>query len=80
MYHALIEQMTMPDIDALSFDERLGLLVDRELTERDSKRLKTRLQTGQTAPSGVYRRYRLSASPRPRQGPHDALSHVPVGP
>jgi DNA replication protein DnaC len=44
MYHALSEQLTMPAIDTLSFDERLGLLVDRELTERDSKRLKTRLQ------------------------------------
>ena len=43
MYHALLEQMTMPDIDSLSFDERLGLLVDREMTDRDSKRLKTRL-------------------------------------
>jgi DNA replication protein DnaC len=44
MYHALSDQLTMPAIDSLSFDERLGLLVDRELTERDSKRLKTRLQ------------------------------------
>ncbi len=43
MYQALMEQRTMPDIDALSFEERLGLLVDRELTERDDKRLKTRL-------------------------------------
>jgi DNA replication protein DnaC len=45
MYHALLEQMTMPDLDALSFEERLGFLVDREMTERDSKRLKTRLHT-----------------------------------
>ena len=44
MYHALIEQMNLPDIDALSFEERLGLLVDREMTERDDRRLKTRLQ------------------------------------
>lgn len=44
MYHALSEQLTMPAIDSLHFDERLGLLVDRELTERDSKRLKTRLR------------------------------------
>ena len=32
------------DIDALAFEERLGLLVDREMTERDQRRLKTRLQ------------------------------------
>jgi DNA replication protein DnaC len=43
MYQALIEQMTMADIGELSFDERLGLLVDRELTERDDRRLTTRL-------------------------------------
>jgi len=44
MYQALMEQMNMPDIDALRFEERLGLLVDREATERDQRRLKTRLQ------------------------------------
>jgi DNA replication protein DnaC len=44
MYQALIEQMNMADIGELSFEERLGLLVDRELTERDDRRLKTRLQ------------------------------------
>ena len=44
MYQALIAQMNMPDMDALAFEERLGLLVDRELTERDQRRLNTRLQ------------------------------------
>ena len=44
MLTALEEQLQMPDIDQLSFDERLGLLVDREITERDNRRLKTRLQ------------------------------------
>lgn len=44
MYQALVEQVNLPDIDALSFEERLGLLVDREMTERDQRRLKTRLQ------------------------------------
>ena len=44
MYHALSEQMTMPAIESLSFDERVGLRVDRELTERASKRLQTRLR------------------------------------
>lgn len=33
----------MPDIEALGFEERLGLLVDREYTEREPRRLKTRL-------------------------------------
>ena len=43
MYQALMEQMSMPDIDELNFEERLGLLVDRELTARDDRRLTTRL-------------------------------------
>ena len=33
MVKALSEQMQMPDITDLSFEERLGLLVDRELTD-----------------------------------------------
>jgi DNA replication protein DnaC len=32
------------DISDLSFEERLGLLVDREMTERHDRRLKTRLR------------------------------------
>ena len=44
MLNALTEQMQMPDIGKLSFDDRLGLLVDREITERENRRLKTRLR------------------------------------
>jgi DNA replication protein DnaC len=44
MYQALVEQMQMPEITALSFEERLGLLVDRESTERENRRLTTRLR------------------------------------
>src|SRR5215471_14350573 len=44
MYHGLVEQLQMADIAALSFEERFGLLVDRELTERDTRRLTTRLR------------------------------------
>src|SRR5499425_2340253 len=44
MYQALVEQLQMPDIAALTFEERLGLLVDRELTERENRRLTTRLR------------------------------------
>ena len=39
MAGALAEQLERPDYQALSFEERLGLLVDRELTERDNRRL-----------------------------------------
>jgi DNA replication protein DnaC len=43
MMQALVEQLQMPEITELSFDERLGLLVDREITHRDNRRLTTRL-------------------------------------
>lgn len=44
MARALQDQMTMPTDTELSFEERLGLLVDREATERDSRRLTMRLK------------------------------------
>jgi len=44
MAHTLEEQMQMPDIESLSFEERLGLLVDREAFDRENRRLKTRLK------------------------------------
>jgi DNA replication protein DnaC len=43
MYHALMEQMQMPEITEVPFEERLGLLVDRESTAREDRRLQTRL-------------------------------------
>src|SRR4051794_8469622 len=44
MAKALEEQRKQPDIAALSFEERFALLVDREATERDNKRLVARLR------------------------------------
>ena len=44
MLKALEEQMQMPDIGELGFEERMGLLLDREFTERENRRLKTRLR------------------------------------
>jgi DNA replication protein DnaC len=44
MLKALEEQRAQPEIDRLSFEERLGLLVDRELVERENRRLQTRLR------------------------------------
>jgi len=35
---AFEEQMQTADIDQLNFEERMGLLVDREMTERDNRR------------------------------------------
>lgn len=44
MAKALQEQQSIPDSHSLSFEERLGLLLDRELTERESRALTARLQ------------------------------------
>lgn len=43
MYNALHEQLQMPESASLSFEERLGLLLDREASERATRRLRTRL-------------------------------------
>ena len=44
MATALEEQRRQPDIAALAFEERLGLMVDREAIERENKRLASRLK------------------------------------
>lgn len=44
MLHALQEQEGIPDVSAMPFEERLGLMVDRELTERGNRRMQTRLR------------------------------------
>ena len=45
MRRALQDQAAMPEISAIPFEERLGLLVDRELTERDNRRMQMRLRS-----------------------------------
>jgi DNA replication protein DnaC len=44
MARGLLEQREHPDYDALSFEERLAMLVDRELTERQNRRLERMLK------------------------------------
>jgi DNA replication protein DnaC len=44
MAAALEEQLNSPDTHDLDFEERLGLLVDREMTVRHNRRLHTRLK------------------------------------
>ncbi len=44
MFSALEDQLKMPDIEKLSFEERFGLLVDREMIDRQNRRFKTRLR------------------------------------
>ena len=44
MSEALNEQLNSADIDQMAFEDRLGLMVDREITVRDNRRLQTRLR------------------------------------
>lgn len=44
MAQALAEQASLPDIASLSFEERLGLLVDRERAERQNRLTASRLR------------------------------------
>jgi len=44
MATAFVEQRESTEIEALSFEERLGLLVDRELTYRDNRQMSSRLR------------------------------------
>ena len=53
MRAGLLDQQQMPDIEALRFEERLGLLLDREATFRDERRLKYRLRNARLRQSAV---------------------------
>ncbi len=54
MAKALEEQLEMPEIRSMSFEERVGLMVDREETERASRRLKNRLRTAKLRQSACF--------------------------
>jgi len=69
MLLGLKEQMNCPEVDRLSFEERLGLLVDRQITERETtssprglkkpgcdKTLVWRMSTSATAEDWIRRR------------------------
>ena len=44
MAKELESQINQPQIASLSFEERLGLMIDRELCDRENRRLQTRLK------------------------------------
>ena len=44
MAQALAEQLAVPDVQSLSFEDRLALLLERETSERDNRRLRRLLQ------------------------------------
>lgn len=44
MLSAFRQQLQTPDMASLDFDDRFGLIVDQELTDRESRRMRTRLR------------------------------------
>jgi len=53
MAKAFAEQAQLPEIQALSFEERLGLLVDRERTERHNRQTTSRLRRARLKQTAV---------------------------
>jgi len=53
MARALAEQLERPDYAQLSFEERLGLLVDREAQDRENRRLTRHLKTARLRSDAV---------------------------
>ena len=53
MARALAEQAQIPDIQALTFEERLGLLVEREADERHNRQTSTRLRRARLKQTAV---------------------------
>jgi DNA replication protein DnaC len=69
MASALTEQLTQSPAASLSFEERLGLIVDREVLHRDNRRLTRLLQLAQL---------KLATCDWIRQA-HNLLIHGPTG-
>ena len=69
MAKAFAEIAACGEADGLGHHEWLGLLLDREASWRQDKRLAARLRVRQTAPAGLRRRRRLSQPARPRPRP-----------
>ena len=66
MARGLLEQRERPDYEGLSFEERLGLLVDRELTERQAPAPRAEPEAGEAADAGRHRGRRLPPAPGAR--------------
>ncbi|HEC36518.1 MAG TPA: AAA family ATPase [Anaerolineae bacterium] len=59
---ALEEQLHNPQYAALPFEDRLGILIDRECTHRDDKRLERRLKTARLRLPATIEDLDMSAS------------------
>lgn len=59
MAKAYREQLEQPSMQALPFDDRLGLMVDRELSERENRKLARLLKQAKHAPCRTLEGCRL---------------------
>ena len=64
MIEALQQQSNRSDIKQLSFEERLGLLAEHEVSLRESKRVKRRLQTAKLKTPACFEDINYKASRR----------------
>ena len=69
MAKAFEEQRAAPDLAALSFEERVGIMADREAAERDTKRMTARLKFAALRQDACRRGYRPAHAPRSRPRP-----------
>ena len=54
MAEALRQHQTDPEVSVLSFEERLSLLIDHEVTSRENRRLQTRLRSAKLQQSACF--------------------------
>ncbi|MGX1168770.1 hypothetical protein AB7M16_005036 [Bradyrhizobium sp. USDA 372] len=78
MAKAFEEQRRSPDLEALPFEDRIRLLVDREAAERDTRRLTTRLKLAALRQNACVEDVDLR-TPRVSTGPSSPSSSVATG-
>ena len=62
MAKALEQQLKDPEISSLSFEDRLGLLVDTETTERESRRIASRLKAAKPKQQACIENIKITAA------------------
>ncbi len=78
MARALAEQLERSEYHALSFEERLGLLVDREVSDRDNRRLERNLKSARLRSTACVRTS-TSGAPGGSTGPRSWASPKRTG-
>ena len=65
MAAALEQQLAFPDSSDRSFEDRLGMMIQHEFTERATHRLAMRLRWAKLADPRLHRGHRYPQPPRP---------------